>query len=106
MSWETILKISTRDAISDAKRVMEETSDMENESRLELDTSLNLLDVKNDIQSARKGYDMMLKALSSIAKEHHDLGGFTIGKLLSHLDEMEESVEKLETSMKRIGEMQ
>ena len=106
MSWETILKISTRNAISDAKRVMEGTPDMEDEPRLELDTSLNLLDIKNDIRDAKKGYDMMVTALSSISKEHYDFGGFTIGKLLSHLDEMKDSVDKLEMSMKRIGEMQ
>ena len=106
MSWEVILKISTGDAISDAKRVMEGTPDMEDEPRLELDTSLNLLDVKNDIQDVRKGYGLMAKALTSIAKEHYDFGGFTIGKLLSHLNEMQEPIEKLEESMKRIGEMQ
>ena len=115
MSWEKILKISTKDAIADARRNMHEEdknpSPVLDSSRLHnpnssypIETS-NLMEVKAQIKGLKRGYGVMKKSYSllstSLFNGYDD--EFDIGY---HLDELKEPITKLENSIKQAGELQ
>tara|TARA_B100000029_G_C17466035_1_gene920314 strand:- start:81 stop:455 length:375 start_codon:yes stop_codon:yes gene_type:complete len=117
MSWEKILKISTKDAIADAGRhmheedknpspVLDSTYSRRQNPNISYSMEIsNLMEVKAQMKELRRGYEIMKKSHSLLSTSLFH-GYDDEYDIAYHLENLEEPISNLENSMKQVGKLQ